>query len=212
VDQAPGVIAEIDPLAGAGTMIADVTDNAGMSAPSADALDRLYRPQPLDVPVMVARDGPISTLQPGALGALVDAPEAPETVAAANRSAPQEPSSPVQVVAETAPELVLFAVRPAWVRVTAAEGTVLLEKILDAGERYVLPPTEEPPLLRTGYAGAVYFAVNGTAYGPAGEGAAVIKNIALGPDELKAAFQLADLTQNPELASLVAEVTQIVEE
>jgi cytoskeletal protein RodZ len=212
VDQAPGVIAEIDPLAGAGTMIADVTDNAGMSAPSADALDRLYRPQPLDVPVMVARDGPISTLQPGALGALVDAPEAPETVAAANRSAPQEPSTPVQVVAETAPELVLFAVRPAWVRVTAAEGTVLLEKILDAGERYVLPPTEEPPLLRTGYAGAVYFAVNGTAYGPAGEGAAVIKNIALGPDELKAAFQLADLTQNPELASLVAEVTQIVEE
>ncbi|MGB8622856.1 MAG: DUF4115 domain-containing protein, partial [Paracoccaceae bacterium] len=104
--------------------------------------------------------------------------------------------------------VVMFAMRPAWVRVTAADGTVLLEKILDAGERYVLPKTEEPPKLRTGYAGAVYFAVNGTAYGPVGEGASVVKNVALGAQELKQSFQVADLTQDPDLASVVAEATQ----
>ena len=36
----------------------------------------------------------------------------------------------------------------------AADGTVLFEKILDAGERYVVPPTDEPPLLRAGESGA----------------------------------------------------------
>ncbi|MGB8623897.1 MAG: helix-turn-helix domain-containing protein, partial [Paracoccaceae bacterium] len=71
VDEAPGVVADVDPLVGADSM--DVAENSGMSAPSADALDRLYRPRPLDVPEMVARDGPISTLEPGSLGALVDA-------------------------------------------------------------------------------------------------------------------------------------------
>ncbi len=30
-----------------------------------EALDRLYRPQALDVPVLVARDAPISTLSRG---------------------------------------------------------------------------------------------------------------------------------------------------
>ena len=31
----------------------------GMRAPRMEALDRLYRPQALDVPVLVARDAPI---------------------------------------------------------------------------------------------------------------------------------------------------------
>ncbi|SMX42796.1 helix-turn-helix domain-containing protein [Actibacterium lipolyticum] len=218
VDQAPGVIAEVDPLANAGTLLADGGDaSSDFTVPTAEALDRLYRPQPLDVPVMVARDGPISTLQPGALGALATAPETPRIASVAATPAVPEFTGPpapnsVQVVADNAPEVVLFASRPAWVRVTSADGTVLLEKILDAGERYVLPKTEEPPLLRTGYAGAVYFAVNGTAYGPAGEGANVVKNIALAQDALIEAYQLADLTEDPELASMVAEVTQIVAE
>ena len=40
-------------------------------------------------------------------------------------------------LAEEAPEVVLIAVRPAWVRVRSADGSVLFEKILDAGEEYV---------------------------------------------------------------------------
>ena len=39
-------------------------DNLKTSAISSDQLDRLYRPQALEVPVFTARDGPISTLDP----------------------------------------------------------------------------------------------------------------------------------------------------
>ncbi|MHC0052782.1 helix-turn-helix domain-containing protein [Actibacterium sp. D379-3] len=210
VDQAPGVIAEVDPLSGAGAMELAVNETAGMALPSAEALDRLYRPRPLDVPEMIARDGPIATLEPGGLSALAAIPETPRiaTVSPAETAAPEDRDAPVRVVADTAPEIVLFATRPAWVRVSAADGSVLLEKILDAGERYALPRTEEPPLLRTGYAGAVYFAVNGQAYGPAGEGGSVVKNVVLGADALSQTYQIADLTQNPDLASMVAQLSQ----
>ena len=60
VDQAPGVVAELDPLASAGTQVqsqSEASDQAVAALPSEDqqpdagALDRLYRPQALDVPV-----------------------------------------------------------------------------------------------------------------------------------------------------------------
>jgi hypothetical protein len=107
-------------------------------------------------------------------------------------------------VAPDAPALELLAARPAWVRVTSADGTVLLEKIMDAGERFTLPALEEPPLLRTGNSGAVYFAVNGQTYGPAAPGPQVVKNIKLSPDDVTGSFALADLNADPELAQIVS--------
>jgi hypothetical protein len=44
-----------------------------VTPPTTEALDRLYRPQTLDVPVLIARDGPISTLDPAEVGVLADA-------------------------------------------------------------------------------------------------------------------------------------------
>jgi len=117
----------------------------------------------------------------------------------------QSPETPaVQVVAADASEVVMFAVRPSWVRVQAADGTVLFEKILDAGERYVLPRTEDAPLLRAGNAGSVYFTVNGETYGPAGSGPSVVKNVALGPEDLTANYAVADLDRDGDLAKIVA--------
>ena len=107
-------------------------------------------------------------------------------------------------VAADAPELELLAARPAWVRVTASDGTVLLEKIMDAGERFTLPKLEEPSVLRTGNSGAVYFAVNGRTYGPAAPGPQVVKNIQLSPEALTGKYALADLNADPELAQMVA--------
>lgn len=200
VEATPGVLAEVDPLdRGAGSMAVATADQ-----PSAEALDRLYRPRPLEVPVMVARDGPISTLEPGSLTALNDQP----AMTAPTPLAQVEPDEQlVQVVAEAAPELVVFAVRPAWVRVSAADGTVLLEKILNAGETYVLPATEEPPVLRTGYGGAIYFAVNGETYGPAGQGGELVKNVVLAADALTGTYKVADVRKNSELASVVAQLS-----
>jgi hypothetical protein len=44
----------------------------------------------------------------------------------------------------------VLAVRPSWVRVQRRRWHVLFEKILDAGERYVVPPWKNPPCSGTG--------------------------------------------------------------
>jgi hypothetical protein len=160
----------------------------------------------LDVPILAARDAPIGTLSPGGLGAVAPsfepAPEInDEILADADLS---EELSPVQVIEDTPPEIVLFAVRPSWVRVRGSDGTVLFEKILDAGEQYVLPQTEEPPVLRAGNAGSVYFSVNGETFGPAGDGPAVVKNLDLSADSLLASFQPADPSEDADLARFFA--------
>jgi len=209
LDQQPGLIADVDPLAAAGE---SVVAEAPVTPPTSEALDRLYRPQALDRPVMVARDGPIAALDPGEIGVLVsDRPNNHLVAEAAPRrdglraDAPAGPT-PVRVVAEAdLPEVAIIAARPAWVRVSAADGTVLFEQILDSGERYVLPETDEAPRLRAGNSGAVYFAVNGQTYGPAAPGAQVAKNIELSADALKGRFQLADVAADPDLAVALAQ-------
>lgn len=191
-------------------------------------MDRLYRPQILEAPVLTARDGPIAAIDPQLVtdtaGGLTPTTQlAADTgagqssqalptggvntaLAQAMQIGPQMPAEQgaVRTVAPDAPELELLAARPAWVRVTSADGTVLLEKIMDAGERFTLPKLEEPPKLRTGNSGAVYFAVNGRTYGPAAPGPQVIKNIELSPGSLTAKYAFADLNADPELAQMVS--------
>ncbi|MBC7138655.1 MAG: DUF4115 domain-containing protein [Defluviimonas sp.] len=216
VDQAPGVVAELDPIDSLDAGPQQSAD-AGVSLPQADALDRLYRPEALDVPVLVARDGPIAAIDPQSVGALAGLSGSASIVgglagvnagiaaalAEANGDAPVEPTA-VRTVAEGAAAVEIVAVRPSWVRVSSADGSVLFEKILDAGERYAVPAMEEPPLLRAGNSGSVYFAVNGQTYGPAAPGAQVVKNLKLSPDALTGSFAVADLAQDPDLARIVA--------
>ncbi|QAX30058.1 helix-turn-helix domain-containing protein [Leisingera sp. NJS204] len=205
VDQTPAVLADLDPLNSA------VLNAAGDAQdPAAEALDRLYRPQALDVPVLVARDAPISTLDPSALGNFA-APEVP-SLAFAEASLPYEGGGPLQlvpqVVAEVEPGVEMVAVRPSWVQVTAADGSVILETIMDAGQRFEVPLTEDAPRLRTGESSAIYFAVNGEHFGPVGERGQVSKNIDLSMDAITNRFALADLADgsNEALATLVAEL------
>lgn len=236
-DDMPAVVAVLDPTQGAG--LSDPTIDGGRgtdiarSLPQPEALDRLYRPQILEAPVLTARDGPIAAIDPGLLdssGAVADVialaggvaqmpqPQSqaqtgpsevqgpqPQQVTDAT-AAPLEPG--VRTLAPDAPGLELLSVRPAWVRVTSADGTVLLEKIMDAGERFALPALEQPPLLRTGNSGAIYFAVNGQTYGPAAPGAQVISNVELSTDGLTQRFAVADPQADPELAQMIA-VAQI---
>ncbi len=108
-----------------------------MAEADGQALDRLYRPQALDVPVMVSRDGPIAAIDPRTGGAIGLAENA--AGAAGDDPVADSVEAAIQVIEADAPPVELLAVRPSWVRVTAADGTVLFEKILDAGERYVVP-------------------------------------------------------------------------
>ena len=192
VDEAPVVVAEIDPLGNVQTKAPAVRSapESSRTAAAEDAVDRLYRPAALDVPVLTSRDGPIAAINPRGNGALV-----PEVLPGDEQ--------PVQVVAEADPGVEILAVRPSWVRVSSADGTVLFEKILDAGERYVVPALEEAPVLRSGNSGSIYFAVNGKTYGPAAPGAQVVKNVALTPDILTTTYAEADLTGDADLAKFV---------
>jgi hypothetical protein len=171
----------------------------------------MYRPQALDVPVLVARDAPISTIDPSTVGAFADR-RAPADIAAGIETAlseaaafgPQLPQVP-QVVAEAAPDVEMVAVRSAWVRVNAAGGSVIFEGIMEAGDRYAVPMTEEPAVLRVGDSGSVYFAVNGQHYGPVGRRGTVTSNVALSVDHVTTTYQVADLETDQDLARTVAQ-------
>ncbi len=207
VEQTPGIVAEVETLQTSPGSIETADTTTGFAAPSADALDRLYRPQALEAPVLTARDGPIAALDPRTNGALVQDGIGFDAPVALARTAVDAPSFPTpatpQVVEVDAPDVVLFAVRPAWVRVASADGTILFEKILDAGEQYVLPKSEEPPLLRAGNSGSLYFNVQGRTFGPAGPGTSVAKNVALGVDAITTAYTEADLNADPVLSDVL---------
>ncbi|MDB4053793.1 DUF4115 domain-containing protein [Octadecabacter sp.] len=216
VENTPTVVADIDPLAGGGVPAADagVDVFAGFEAPSTEALDRLYRPQALDAPILVPRDGPIANLDPSAGGALgptaverpglIDGGVALTTLAgvAPNIQVTENPRSGVQLV----------AVRDAWVRVRGADGTILFETVMNAGDTFDVPQTEEPATLRIGESGAVYFAVNGAHYGPVGPRGSVSSNVALSVENLTSEYTVADLTADSDLADFVrvAEVQGLV--
>ncbi len=225
VDQTPEVLAELDPLADAiRPDPVEGSDLAGLDTPVNDSFGRLSRPEALDIPVLVARDGPIAAIDPDTVGALAPsrsegfiaarAPrpdnipfavpgELPETDAIASGGDIGPPAPPVQVIAEADPTVTLFAVRPSWVRVRAADGTVIFEKILDAGERFEVPVTEEPPTLRAGNANALFLAVGEQTYGPVGTGPEVVKDVALGADEVLAKYTIADPEDDRDLARFI---------
>lgn len=203
VEQAPDVLSDLDPLNG--TQRVGATQRTGMSAPSVDALDRLYRPQALDVPVLIARDAPISTLDPRN-GSNFSAPRLPQVQLAEAPQSPAASSTAVpQVVESAGPQLRMVAVRPSWVRVSAADGTVIFEAILESGQGYDIPAMEQPPTLHAGESGAIYFTLNGQLRGPVGDRGSVTRNLPLSIAEVSDRFEVADLEQDGDLARMVAE-------
>ncbi|MFD1341758.1 helix-turn-helix domain-containing protein [Litorisediminicola beolgyonensis] len=235
VEQTPVVLSDLDPISTATrTPTPDEslpTEQAGVfTPPSNEALDRLYRPQALDVPVLVARDAPISTLDPSRVGLYarrsaesrlpqVDGVSGePGTQLAGvdhalraalgdetTEIAQGEPGAP-QVLEQQAPGVTMIAVRPAWVRVRAADGSVIYEGIMNAGDTYAVPQTEDAPTLRVGESGAIYFAMNGQTFGPAGPRGQVTSNLALSVNALSESFSVAELEQDSDLARVVAEL------
>ncbi len=203
IDQTPVVLSELDPLAGAGNAIEPSDALADLQTPSFDVMDRLYRPQALDVPVLVARDAPISTLSPSNIGAFAPEvrPVEPSVLAALDPVVPDAPA--IQVVEPPVPELQLVAVRPAWVRVQSADGTIIFEGVMEPGENFIVPATEEPASLRVGESGAMYFAVNGVHYGPVGPSGVVTSNVELTAESLTETYQIADLEADVDLAEIV---------
>ena len=338
VDQTPVVLSDLDPLQTTlqPTQTPEQADDvvasgAGVFTPpqSVESFDRLYRPQALDVPVLVARDAPISSLDPNTVGAfaqiaqqnlpsvdLEPADSVASSLIASTGALPQDgitliaarsawvrvhgddrsviyeqvmnagdtwtvpasqsdallnvgesgalylavngqtigpvgPSGTVtsdmsldgptlaaalepanldrdadlgrvmaslgavqeqpvigqpKILEDDAPGVTLVAVRPAWIRVRAADGSVIYETIMNAGDTYEVPNTEEPPTMRVGESGAIYFAMNGQTYGPAGPRGSVTSNLALSVDQLEQTYSVASIEADSDLARVVAEL------
>lgn len=199
IDEAPVIpLAQLDPLEGAGSFGADATFDIAMPGPEAG--NSLRRPQALEAPLLTPRDGALATLNPNEVGTLTDftASAAPAT------AAPVTPDASVQVTAGRPDEVMIFATRPTWVRVTSADGATIYEATLNAGDSYVVPNADSAPLLRSGNAGSLYFAVNGVALGPAGPGATIVRDVELTADAVTAAYQMADMEADPDLTQVAS--------
>ena len=219
VDETPVVLSDLDPLQGALASAPETTEDpdapTAMATPRSDALDRLYRPAALDVPVLVARDAPISSIDPRSIGSFASTSPSPAVGDAlrtaentvVQRDTPEVlPGAVPQVVEGPAPQLRMVAAYPSWVRVRAADGKVIFEGIMNKGDSWDIPATEEPPTLRTGESGALYFAMDGQYFGPVGDRGAVTSNLPLHRQALAELYEPAVLEENSALATMVAEL------
>jgi cytoskeletal protein RodZ len=203
VDEAPVPLAQLDPLAGATEGAFDVTQNFDINVPGPEALERLYRPQALEAPVLTPRDSALATLDPdevGTLGGLTAARQSPVLAPADGAETP----APVQVTEARSDEVLIFAVRPSWVRVTSASGATIFEGTLNAGDSYALDAADVPPTLRAGNAGSLYFAVNGVTMGPAGPGTSIARDVVLSADAISEVYPMADAAADPDLPEVAA--------
>jgi len=150
-------------------------------------------------PVLPARDGPISAIDPATSGVYQDpvhelaareagedagpdrdrGPDAAIAVGAVALPERLAAAAPVTQPAVTKGQVVIHATDPAWIRVRDGEAAVIFEGTLGAGDRFEVPERVKQPVLRTGNAGAVYLLVDGTPYGPIGLTGRVVGNLSL---------------------------------
>lgn len=216
-DQPPEVMAELDPVMSGtaprggqeevGALRVGQTDaRPDSTVRLAEGIVRDYRPEALDVPAMVSRDGPIAAINPRRETGSEDVDPTRAAIDYALSGLSEEDAlapGEVRVTSAGPPKVEVLAVRPSWIRVRAADGTVLFEKILDAGERYAVPQAEEAATLRAGNSGSVYLLVDGKPFGPTAPGAQVVDQVSLSPDAVTERFATADLSGDRDLQNFV---------
>jgi len=153
----------------------------------------LYRPQLLDVPILVPRDGPIALIKPG---------EGPDAL-------PSDPdiTSP-QVTELVVTGVEIFAAQPAWISVTSPTLGTIFEQILEENSRYRVPVDVQDAVLRAGNAGSVYLIVNGTAFGPVGDSARVAKDVVLEAVAINDVYNSVDSPQGYDPAATPVNLAQ----
>lgn len=206
VESTPGVTTTVTVLGGGTNLETGVgLSAAGLGKTDQKKLEDIYRPEELDIPQLVARDGPISAINPDTFGNFISV--------AAIEEPPVIPEQPVVTVSGP-PPVDIVAVNPAWIRVSQKSGGVLFEKILDAGERYRVPEDVPDAILRAGNSGSVYVMIGEDTYGPVGVKTGVARKVELAPElvtEKYAAVEglfetpLADPVNAPVTAEVVQE-------
>jgi len=202
VEQSPVVLDTVE-FAG----FADAADSAFTESTVGQTMDlnRLYSNRALSVPVVTPRDGPIGAIVPQAATVALAAPvETPEAAIVAAVETLAEIGNPQVTLAEKTPLISLFAQQEAWVRVSAADGSILFEKLLGAGEEYTLPERAEVSSLRAGNAGHLFLMVDGQVFGPVNGTNGVARNVSLAAADIVESYA--------PLGTLTAEMRTVSEE
>jgi len=190
--EAPEVVAEA-PLLSPPSIEGGFVRRPDANAYQGDGVLAATAPAELPPPVLPARDGPISAIDPATSGLFRDrdpalsigpAPTVAEAEAGDEATfADAEPvlaeAEPAEAVPAGPPKVIIHATETAWIRVSDVDAAVVFQGILAAGDRYEVPQRIAAPLLRAGNAGAVYVLVDGAPYGPLGGSGAVVKNLSL---------------------------------
>ena len=204
IEQSPVVLDNVE-VAGFSDAVAD----SAFDRITEDAMDmnRLYSDGALSVPVVTPRDGPIGAIDNQMLSSFAS-PVVPEVVAEeavlAEEVAPVEIGSPQLRLADHKPMVSIFAQKEAWVRVSAADGSVLFEKILKAGEEYTLPERTELASLRAGNADWLFLMVDGEVFGPVRGTNGVARDVSLAAADILEGFE--------PLGTMTAEMRAVSEE
>jgi len=210
VNEVPGVESNILVLSDGGisvdtSPILDQTASNGVPSNLTVSLDQLYRPQELEVPSVISRDGPISTINSETLGTYAPRPDfvVPVNV---------QTDSPVATVEQGPPTIDVVATRPAWIRISLPDSSVLFEKILNSGERYRIPAGLQGALLKAGNSGAVYFMIDRKTYGPVGTKGAIARKISLVQSDIEGNYsEVVNLFSEPLAPPLNAKSDQTAE-
>lgn len=103
------------------------------------------------------------------------------------------PEAAPSVAAPAAPatggQVTLVATDAVWVRIYDAAGTTLMEKTLQAGDRYDVPGDANNPMINIGRADKLQVLVNGAAVAPLGDGKRPIKDVGVSAAALQARAQ-----------------------
>jgi len=190
-------------------------DQSGGSKEGSSRINRIYRSTALDQPVIVARDEPISKLDPNQFGLFAPIPSSDEIgieeiisalIPKKNSGDEKLQTNFPKVLADTSPVVTLITSKEAWIEIIAADGSVIFKNLMQPGSEFALPQTERPPKLLAGMSGYVYMAIDGVLYGPAGKGVNVVKNVALDAQSIMAAYEPAQIKGDPDLQKLVADL------
>jgi len=207
--EAPEVVAEA-PLIALPSIESGLLRRPDADVYRGDGVLAATAPAELPPPVLPARDGPISAIDPATSGLFRDHDPARDPARdprLSNGAATAEDEAifaaiadaePVLAETELAeatpagpPKVIIHATDAAWIRVRDGDAAVIFEGILAAGGRFEIPERVTAPRLRAGNAGAVYVLINGAPYGPVGSSERVVKNLSLRAADIESRFPQA---------------------
>ena len=165
-----------------------------------------YSTQELPLPVVSLRDGPISSINPENEGIFQKGGAANISSLSKLKNIRKKIDPPIVSLQPEIPNLQIYALEAAWLRIVDKLGQIVFEKTMSPGERFLVTENLFTAALRVGNAKKVFLILNGEVLGPIGQFTDVVKNFKLDPRIVKEEVGLSMLAfEELELQELVNE-------